>query len=847
MGQIIGSAAKPKRCNISKLSQLGTPSAGEHILVSSDNSMNAAGQGNFDCYIVGNGTTAATGLELMYIDGGLKAEVEDLSNTVNGVVGGETIIPYDRSSAISFSIDSSGKWVRANSTVIIPIESGKTYHISGDGTQGTMIGILHSADNIAANQPADFSSFYTQRIPVQKDETYEFIAPNDSTCISMLILSSAGELYPILEIYEEHIDGLVTLFPKTEQLENNDRTQDLVIFGEQPRNNKAELCNIDLSEYDIKNGAVLDTGKWGDGRGKSKLIPTDGLSDIRVLGGDTGQIISFLKDANLVNNTLVNFATGHSNRDIVAAGQTLDFTIPNDCMYICVLVETSGGSARTPEIYELYSYGENSIPEQINSLKQSVNGINTSIYDSDMDKQNIYITNDGEVDSGYSSACIPVRGYHQVLLHSVGAHTLYYSFLKSVIEIGVAPSFANGYIGIRSISTTEQTAIDVPANAEYLYVSINGVDYPSVTLLKSSLDERITNAENDISALSGITVPLNYNEEGDGTSGIAPALNARTGGGKVVIPKGIYAITQQIVIPSRNLNIEGAVWNYPQDPNGVHPSNTGTKLSLLTNTIESVFKTNSDMSGMRMSQLGFQGLTTTWDYDNADGNGVDYYYDPENIKNVGLFIGSGRFDQVSLHRLSFCGCSVGILAKYTIDANVWSEINTDGCDFGIFVDLLELVLHVRRDLALAGGEAKLIPPRVGWIDEAVFLLVVIQVLFAVFLHFFGLQCGFALGRNKQCNILIHSEKHCVLESCRQHFLQYDNHLRSIVVFYLVATLIVIGKGEKALLLDEHRFHVDVVQLVMFLHGLAQRHLHEGASFGGFGHAVQEFFNVFGHR
>ena len=64
MGQIIGSAAKPKRCNLQSLSSFGTPAAGEYILVSSDNSMNAAGQGNFDCYIVGNGTTAATSLPL---------------------------------------------------------------------------------------------------------------------------------------------------------------------------------------------------------------------------------------------------------------------------------------------------------------------------------------------------------------------------------------------------------------------------------------------------------------------------------------------------------------------------------------------------------------------------------------------------------------------------------------------------------------------------------------------------------------------------------------------------------------------------------------------------------------
>ena len=68
MGQIVGGAAKPKRCNLNKLSQLGTPAAGEHILVSSDNSMNAAGQGNFDCYIVGDGTTDATALKLKSVE-----------------------------------------------------------------------------------------------------------------------------------------------------------------------------------------------------------------------------------------------------------------------------------------------------------------------------------------------------------------------------------------------------------------------------------------------------------------------------------------------------------------------------------------------------------------------------------------------------------------------------------------------------------------------------------------------------------------------------------------------------------------------------------------------------------
>ena len=75
MGQIVGGAAKPKRCNLNKLSQLETPAAGEYILVSSDNSMNADGQGDFDCYIVGDGRTAANLLELQFIDKNKRKEV----------------------------------------------------------------------------------------------------------------------------------------------------------------------------------------------------------------------------------------------------------------------------------------------------------------------------------------------------------------------------------------------------------------------------------------------------------------------------------------------------------------------------------------------------------------------------------------------------------------------------------------------------------------------------------------------------------------------------------------------------------------------------------------------------
>lgn len=79
MGQIVSAAAKPKRCNANQLSQVPTPAAGEYILVSSDNSMNAAGQGYFDCYIEGDGTKAATALTLH------KFKAEELEEELYGV------------------------------------------------------------------------------------------------------------------------------------------------------------------------------------------------------------------------------------------------------------------------------------------------------------------------------------------------------------------------------------------------------------------------------------------------------------------------------------------------------------------------------------------------------------------------------------------------------------------------------------------------------------------------------------------------------------------------------------------------------------------------------------------
>lgn len=78
MGQIAGKYDFLSRVNLKDLSTIPTPAAGEHILVSSDNSMNEAGQGNFDAYVVGDGHTAAKNLPLKRCEGAMDMLLTDV-------------------------------------------------------------------------------------------------------------------------------------------------------------------------------------------------------------------------------------------------------------------------------------------------------------------------------------------------------------------------------------------------------------------------------------------------------------------------------------------------------------------------------------------------------------------------------------------------------------------------------------------------------------------------------------------------------------------------------------------------------------------------------------------------
>jgi hypothetical protein len=168
MGQIIGRAAKPKRCNLNKLSQLGTPAAGEYILVSSDNSMNAAGQGNFDAYVVGDGHTAATALPLIKTyandaddepvagseklvkSGGVAEEIGKLQPQLfNGIVDGSSnvwklgtnkqhfLIPVNGGESVVFDAESNYMYCAFLKTYTTPVAGATPDFCTGyEGRQG---------------------------------------------------------------------------------------------------------------------------------------------------------------------------------------------------------------------------------------------------------------------------------------------------------------------------------------------------------------------------------------------------------------------------------------------------------------------------------------------------------------------------------------------------------------------------------------------------------------------------------------------------------------------------------------------------------------------------------------
>lgn len=167
----------------------------------------------------------------------------------------------------------------------------------------------------------------------------------------------------------------------------------------------------------------------------------------------------------------------------------------------------------------------------------------------------------------------------------------------------------------------------------------------------------------------------------DGTAGIAEELNIKKErGGLTHLPCGRYDLTSPIEIDTPCTCLEGDVWAYNSDPNGVFETRFGTKLRMngrdypalsvgITRTAE----------GCVIRNLGIQG-----DITGMDTRPLLNMQKP--LHSSGLTFSHTRIDQAEFSKISFCGlhCAVCAEGDSEIDACLFEGLNVDGCAIGAY-------------------------------------------------------------------------------------------------------------------------------------------------------------------
>lgn len=172
----------------------------------------------------------------------------------------------------------------------------------------------------------------------------------------------------------------------------------------------------------------------------------------------------------------------------------------------------------------------------------------------------------------------------------------------------------------------------------------------------------------------------------DGTSGISTKLETK--GGNLILKKGIYNNRESIVISDDSVWLEGEVWNYPNHPNGVYESDNGCKIKM-NNYAQPLIK-YSGGNGVKISNIGLNGTVT-------NGDTYDLFkFDSTNLY-CGIEIPSHYSDQFEISKVSFTGLGVGISGNNNeamLDAFIFDKLNTDGCDFGVYLNI-NLIVYAK--------------------------------------------------------------------------------------------------------------------------------------------------------
>lgn len=363
MGQIIGGAAKPKRCNQNKLSQLGTPAAGEHILVSSDNSMNAAGQGNFDCYIEGNGTTAATELELKLI-----ADAQFDSNSRNAVSNqaffrevedGVNLSNYTTEKAMP---GGNNRWVVNNNSYtgkFIPVTAGDKYRLVAS-ENGSTYCCLNSIDNHTTNGAnVDYATGYTGNgKSVAANETENFTIPSGATYL-YIYCSSNKTPSSLAKISKEF--KLLSMEDVSQSVNENDENP---VSGNAVYTSlwdlKKAVVDIDLTTIATSsmciNSSINKYVTWNSY--SVKFVPcADYLYAVIKANANYDISIRFVTEIGVVGNNVA-YAQNGVALATIAAGQEVTIPIPSDATYIYIPNTNESGTVLRPDSVSLQKEGE---------------------------------------------------------------------------------------------------------------------------------------------------------------------------------------------------------------------------------------------------------------------------------------------------------------------------------------------------------------------------------------------------------------------------------------------------------------------------------------------------------
>lgn len=484
MGQIIGGSAKPKRCNLNKLSQLGIPAAGEYILVSSDNSMNADGQGNFDCYIVGNGRDAATELPL------IKTYANDVDNeptagsdnlVKSGGVAGR-IADMDRKfSVISFVGKGS---TFSKSSTYCGVVAGRTYRIvmldmsfAESEYSGIIQGIYYTDNNDAEKAIIEYTIQWVSQV-------FYITIPDDFKAGSSLIFGGRADAGVEVTAYVYDITDVLAESDRAkaaeQALDTANKRGDLFLVGD----NVDELVGY----VSHSNGPH----KVYNANSHYYLIPVKAGDKITVSANSYYWCIFASRTVN-GNNETYTYATGYSADK---TNKPSEVVVPSDGVWFYVAKDYNSSSYGVTEILvngiDVLGGGivsqvadvsawidENSgvVAKSINDVEihdGNLNGVKQWLgYIKDNTKAWVYNTQ-------YYTYLIPVKKGDVVNVRDTSGH-VYIVVLSSVSYTanGIISSvtYATGYASQTKV--VSGVTVTIPADGHYFYIQGNvsdGVD-----------------------------------------------------------------------------------------------------------------------------------------------------------------------------------------------------------------------------------------------------------------------------------------------------------------------------------------------------------------------------------